>query len=133
MTQPADSHPGKVLLLIEPDAAIRRSMLDWLRAAVPECCAIGATSIEAATALPQFESPAIVVVDIANPDADGAGTIRNIKRITRYARVIALTMSDHTGYCESLACAGASASLPIWETDCQLVPLIREILTAGRK
>jgi DNA-binding NarL/FixJ family response regulator len=108
-------------------------MLDWLRSAMPECLAAGAASLGEAIALPQSESPAIVLVDIADPDADGVGTIRKVGEAMRCAHIVALTMSDDAEYCDNLADAGASASLVIWRAQCDLIPLTRAILTADRE
>jgi DNA-binding NarL/FixJ family response regulator len=92
---------------------------------MPECRAAGAASLREAIALPQSELPAVVVVDIADPDADGVGTIRKVRGAMRRAHIVALTMSDDTEYRDNLASAGASASLVIWRALCELPATIR--------
>lgn len=132
LAQGPNAHKGKSVLLVEPDDVIRQSLLDWLGSAMPECRVMGTASTQEAMALPRFEPPSVAVVDIADPDVDGADAIRSTKGAMRRTHIVALTMSDHSEYCETLACAGASASLLIWETQCKLVPLIRAILAADR-
>jgi CheY-like chemotaxis protein len=72
MARPSNLQIGELVLLIEPDAVIRRSLLSWLRSAMPECTAAGGANMQEALALAQFKWPSVVVLDIADPDVDGA-------------------------------------------------------------
>lgn len=123
------SHQRKLVLLVERDDAIRCSLLKWLRSELLDCRAVGAAGLEEALATPRTDSPSVVVVDIAYPDVDGVQTIRDIRKTAQCAHVVALTMSDDPEYCESLACAGTSVSLLIWHTNCELLAMIRRLLT----
>ncbi|MGD2144424.1 MAG: hypothetical protein PVF54_08110 [Anaerolineae bacterium] len=121
-------HTTKTIVLVEPDDAIRGSLLDWLRGAMPELCIAGAATADEAVTMARAESPCIIVVDIADPNAKGEEILESIKGGAPAADVVALTMCDHNAYRDGLKSAGACDSVLIWETRVKLPAAIRQLL-----
>lgn len=116
------------ILLVEPDGALRKSLVNWLRGAMKECRVLEAATKEQAAIVAQAESPRTIVVDIAYPCLDGKETVRSIKTAAPWAEVVALTMCEHKAYRDGLTSAGASDSILIWETRTKLPAAIRQLL-----
>jgi DNA-binding NarL/FixJ family response regulator len=116
---------------VEDDSALRRSLVNWLRGVMAEYTILEAATKEQAAVVAQSESPRMIVVDIACPGLDGKEIVRSIKTAAPWAAVVALTMCDHSAYCDELTSAGASDSILIWETHGRLPAAIRQLLDAG--
>lgn len=129
MAQESSSHTRKSVLLVEPDDAIRRSLLDWLRSAMPGWLVIGAPTVEAAIALARAESPSLVLVDIADPETNGLEIVRKIRDAVPGTLLIALTMYDDEALRDDLATAGASASMLVWEVREGLLATVEKLLS----
>lgn len=115
------------ILLVEPDGALRKSLVNWLRGAMKECRVLEAATKEQAAIVAQAESPRTIVVDIAYPCLDGKETVRSIKTAAPWAAVVALTMCSNATYRECLASAGATESLLIWNTYRELPSVLRTV------
>ena len=119
------------MLVVEPDDAIRGSLRKWLLTNNPGLRISEATNEEQAVLMAEAQSPCMILVDIADPETDGLMTIREIKDAAPESHIVALVMRDDDGYRHDLAAAGASACVLIWETQSELIPKMRALVSGG--
>jgi len=117
------------ILLVEEDDAIRRSVDDWLRKALPDVTITGAEDDEKAEALARAESPGVILIDVAPPKVDSVGTVTRLRAAAPDAEIVALTMEEPKERRDAVMDAGASACVRIWEMRQRLLPVLNELLT----
>jgi CheY-like chemotaxis protein len=122
-----------LILLVEEDQAIRRSVSLWLRRTLPDATVVGADSDESAEALARSRSPDVILVDVAPPKEDGTETVRRLHASAPSARIVALTMEEPKARRDALMAAGANTCIRIWELRRELVSELNELLTSGRE
>jgi DNA-binding response OmpR family regulator len=90
VTQGADGHP--VVLLVDDDAAIRRSVADGLE--LEGFAVVPASGGRAALAALESVVPAVVVLDLAMPDLDGLEVLRTLRDARNEVPVCILSARD---------------------------------------
>lgn len=118
-----------LILLVEEDEAIRRSVGLWLRRTLPDATVVGADGDENAEALARSRAPDVILIDVAPPKENGLEAVRSLHAVAPSARIVALTMEEAQAHCDALMDAGASACVRIWKLQRELLSVLNELLT----
>jgi len=121
---------GPSLLLIEESDVILNSLRDWLTMAFPDVRLIETTHRGNAVTLNRSQSPDVVLMDISNLGRGGVESVRTVKAAQPTALIFALISLDHASYRQAVMRAGAEGCAPIWKLRTELLPQLREHLSA---
>ena len=118
-----------IILIVEDNDSVRRSLLDWLEGAFPKCQFIEAATGEEALTITQAEAPRVVIMDISLPGISGIEATRQIKATIPTTQVIVLTVHEEKAFRDDAIAAGASAFVIKRLMQKELLPTLTAILT----
>ena len=116
------------ILVVEDNAAVRKSLCDWLRVMLPNCKFAEAQSGEEAVAVTVARPPDIVLMDIGLPGINGIKATRRIKAIAPKTLVVILSIHEEEAFRLDAAVAGASAFVCKRLMQTELRPVIQTLL-----
>ena len=119
-----------IILIVEDNDSVRRSLREWLEEAFPKYQFIEAASGEEAINITQAKAPCAVIMDISLPGMNGIEATRHIKATMLTTQVVILTIHEEKAFRNDAAAAGASAYVPkraMWK---ELVPALVAVLAA---
>lgn len=124
MTKKSDSRGRDIVLIVEDQALLRRTMRAHLQDAFPDCqfleVADGASAIEACNAY----RPILVLMDKCLPDADGIELTAQLKKLYPAIQVIVVSYRSGGVYVQRALAAGARAYLVKDNLATDLVPAV---------
>lgn len=119
---------NKVTVVLADDHVLLRSGLKLLLESRPNIHVIGEVSDgEEAIRIVEDLKPDIIILDIAMPNIDGIGCIKEIKNRGLKTKIIVLTMYDDENYIKEVICAGAVAYVQKGSVDTELFLAIEEV------
>ena len=124
MTEKSDSRGRDIVLIVEDQALLRRTMRERLQDAFPDCqfleVADGASAIEACNAY----RPILVLMDKCLPDADGIELTARLKKLYPAIQVIVVSYWSGEVYVQRALAAGARAYLVKDNLATDLIPAV---------
>ncbi len=109
-------------------AGCRTRLGQWLAHEYPSCRCLDAVSSEQARHIAISESPAVALVDIDMPAAQGFEILRMLRTLAPRARLVALSAYHAETYRDYAAGAGAAVCLPMGLPDSKLKYAIGALL-----
>ncbi|HEX73790.1 MAG TPA: response regulator [Dehalococcoidia bacterium] len=122
-----------VILIVEDNNSVRKSLRQWLEGAFPKYQFIEAATGEQAIAITQEQAPCAVIMDIRLPGMNGIETTRHIKATMPTTQVVILTIHEEKAFRNDAASAGASAYVPKRIMRKKLLPALAAVLAAQEK
>ena len=119
-----------LILIVEDNDSVRKSLREWLQVAFPKYQFIEAASGEQAIDIMQAKSPCAVIMDISLPGMNGIEATRHIKSTMPTTQVVILTIHEEEAFRADAKTAGASAFVTKRVMRKELVPALTAILTA---
>ncbi len=128
----ADGEPAQTCILIVDDHELMLSvLLDFVRQTFPEFAVASANNGAQALAQVQQLLPALVLMDVHLPDANGIELISQCRELHPTIRVIVLSHSLGLAYEEHARRAGACGYVVKDQAFSELEPAIRDALGLG--
>jgi len=119
-----------LILIVEDNDNVRKSLHEWLQGAFPKYQFIEAASGEQAIDIVQAKSPCAVIMDISLPGMSGIEATRYIKNNIPNTQVVILTIHEEEAFRADAKAAGASAFVTKRVMRKELVPALAAVLAA---
>lgn len=122
-----------VILIVDDNDSVRKSLRHWLEGAFPKYQFIEATTGEQAIDIAQARTPCAVIMDIRLPGMNGIEATRRIKATMPTTQVVILTIHEEKAFRNDAASAGASAYVPKRIMRKKLLSTLATVLAAQEK
>ncbi len=122
---------GPVVLLVEDNVTLRRTLHRYLEHRLPVVLVEAATASEAVLYAKRFR-PAVILLDLSLPDAPGVAAIEKLQSVGHGARLIVMVSHLERQYSEQATRAGAWACIPKEMLGSQLETFVWRALPPGR-
>ena len=119
-----------LILIVEDNDSVRKSLREWLEGAFPKYQFIEAASGEEAIDITQARAPCAIIMDISLPGMSGIEAARHIKGNMPATQVVILTVHEERAFRDDATAAGVSAFVPKRMMRKELLPTLTAILTA---
>ena len=119
-----------IILIVEDNDSVRRSLREWLEGAFPKYQFIEAASGEEAITITKARAPRVVIMDISLTGMSGIEATKQIKAATPTTQVVILTIHEEKAFRDDAMAAGAGAFVPKRMTQKELVPALASVLAA---
>jgi DNA-binding NarL/FixJ family response regulator len=119
-----------IILIVEDNDSVRRSLRKWLEGAFPKYQFIEAATGEQAINITQGQAPCAVIMDISLPGMSGIEATRWIKVTMPTTQVVILTIHEEEAFRDDATAAGASAFVPKRMMRKKLLPTLAAVLAA---
>jgi len=120
------------ILIVEDNAILRGLLRDLLSAEFPECRVLEAASGEEALELADAVPISLGVMDIGLPGMSGIEAARLLTARYPGFRFVIMSIHEEERYLQEAREAGAYAYVPKRKLQAQLLPVVRELLGAGK-
>ncbi len=121
---------GPVVLLVEDNVTLRRTLHQYLACRLPIVVVEAGTASDAVEFARRYH-PSVILLDLSLPDAPGVAAITKLKSIERAARLIAMVSHLELQHSKEAARAGAWACVPKEMLGSQLEALIWRALPSS--
>jgi len=119
-----------LILIVEDNDSVRKSLREWLEGAFPKYQFIEAASGEKAIDITQAKSPCAVIMDISLPGMGGIEATRHVKDTMPTTQVVILTIHEEEAFRADAKAVGASAFVTKRVMRKELVPALAAVLAA---
>ena len=119
-----------LILIVEDNDSVRKSLREWLEGAFPKYQFIEAASGEKAIDIMQAKSPCAVIMDISLTGMSGIEATRHIKGTMPTTQVVILTIHEEEAFRADAKAAGASVFVTKRVMRKELVPALAAVLAA---
>ena len=122
------SSPSKTILIVEDRPVMQAMLCEFVRNAFPGYAAIGAGDGAQALEHCRRERPAVVLMDVQLPDANGIELTARLIALTPGLDVIVISSLSDAVYVEQALAAGARAFVPKDRLVTQLIPAMASLI-----
>jgi len=119
-----------IILIVEDNDSVRKSLREWLEGAFPKYQFIEAASGEEAINITQARAPCVVIMDISLPGMSGIEATRHIKTNMPTTQVVILTIHEDKVFRDDAIAAGANVYVPKRMMHKEFVPALEAVLAA---
>ena len=120
------------IMVVDDHPATLSALVALLEAEFPACRLLAVEGAEQALNLCAGAAPHVVIMDIALGGMSGIEATRRITAGWPDTRVVVHSSYDMRGYRESAAAAGAAAFVRKGKIASELLPVVADLLAAGR-
>jgi len=117
-----------IILIVEDNDRVRKSLREWLERAFPKYQFIEAASGEEAINITQARAPCAIIMDISLPGMRGIEATRHVKGNMPTTQVVILTIHEEEAFRADAKAAGASAFVTKRVMRKELVPALAAVL-----
>lgn len=121
----------QTVLIVEDHGAMRALMREFVVGICPDCSILDAANGAQARVLVSQCRPAVVLMDVGLPDANGLVLTGEIKALYPETKVIVVTQFDDSHYREHAGMAGAFAYVTKDRVSTELRPHLERALRGG--
>ncbi|MDG4830048.1 response regulator transcription factor [Solwaraspora sp. WMMD1047] len=127
-----ESHIADTMLVVDDHPVVRRGLVSLLAGEPGVARVVEAGGVVEARRLATLDRPRCALVDLALPDGDGVGLVRELLTIVPGCAVVVMTMTNDPGTVRAAGTAGARGYL-LKDTDPEtLLAAIRTVRAGGR-
>ena len=117
-----------IILIVEDNDSVRKSLREWLEGAFPACEVVEAANGEEAINITHARAPRVVIMDISLPGMSGIEATRRIKGSIPTTQVVILTIHEEEAFRADAMAAGASAFVTKRVMRKELMPVLAAVL-----
>jgi DNA-binding NarL/FixJ family response regulator len=132
LTVSDESQIADTVLVVDDHPVVRRGLVSLLAGEPGVARVVEAGGLVEARRLATLDRPGLALVDLALPDGDGVGLVRDLLAIVPACAVVVMTMTNDPGTVRAAGTAGARGYL-LKDTDPEtLLAAIRTVRAGGR-